>query len=127
MWLGLQIETEKCFEALCKLVTTMNKPEFLERMRDLYQKLGAKNFMEENKYQGFMMPFRDVTTERKLESRYNALENHEKYLEKFGSQNKDTKPKTFRPFKKDITEELKRPNRSENFEQQVRFLFHIFY
>lgn len=66
LWLALQIESDKAFEGCCKLISMLNKPMFLERLRDTYQKLGSKHFFDsERRGEGFSSrPFRDITEVR---------------------------------------------------------------
>lgn len=127
LWLALQIESEKAFEACCKLVAGMNKPQFLERLRDCYQKLGSRHYLKE-KSRVRAQPFRDITElEKKYESRLKSIVKNEQYAEKFGSQTKKMGKKSFKSYKKEIGNRTKmQEERIGGIEPRVSLIFFIF-
>lgn len=125
LWLALQIRDETIFEACCKLITKMNKPSFLERLRDTYQKLGAKYFQDKEKGYFNLMPFRDITEkDKKLELELNALKNQQMYDDKYGSQNKLVN-KSFKEFNSQLKRERAALDGEMNQEKGVSFFLII--
>jgi hypothetical protein len=63
LWVALQIKNPKVFEVCCKLVAGLDKPKFLDKLRNMYPKEGASHFYEklEQNVRFAYQPLRDIT------------------------------------------------------------------